>query len=293
MSNPSVFRSSLIRRAHAGTFPVCILILSAACQSTAGSRQFQGMIEPQLPHIYVEGGTGSVLPLRNLIQAGAEILASKGPEALIKQVALTTHGCEAAALQPGTYCLRIERDPHGNLSAQYTFAYDLPTKGQSPKLGYATLSAGPDAVNITANTEARGVDIDVTLTGQECAAYPSQRAREQGARRTTDVQCAALQAAYPDGVNITAGGISTFTDCVGGVPGNDKWGIERGNGTKCVYYQAIYGTPLYGWGRDQFNNTGLGAVEYLGVVDDDQPLRVTQTLNRIGDDWVADGHRKP
>lgn len=37
----------------------------------------------------------------------------------------------------------------------------------------------------------------------------------------------------------------------------------------------------------------LEQVEYLGVVDDEQPLRVTQTLNRIGDDWVADGHQKP
>jgi hypothetical protein len=61
-------------------------------------------------------------------QALIQVLASKGPQALIKQVALTTHGCNAASLEPGTYCLRVDRDAEGQLSAKYTFAYELPTE---------------------------------------------------------------------------------------------------------------------------------------------------------------------
>jgi hypothetical protein len=71
-------------------------------------------------------------------QALIQVLASKGPQALIKQVALTTHGCNAASLEPGTYCLRVDRDTEGQLSAKYTFAYDLPSEvwGSTPLIRF-------------------------------------------------------------------------------------------------------------------------------------------------------------
>jgi hypothetical protein len=86
---------------------------------------------------------------------------------------------------------------------------DMGVQGHNPKVGYATLTAGPEAVNVTANPEAHGVDVDLVLAGQECASYSSQRARSQGGGRTADEHCTALQAAYPGGVNLTAGGICT------------------------------------------------------------------------------------
>lgn len=72
-------------------------------------------------------------------------------------------------------------------------------------MGYSTLIAGPDAINVTANPKAKGVNIDVELGGQQCSTFPSQNARAEGTGEKQDAGCTSLQANFPSGVNLTAG----------------------------------------------------------------------------------------